>query len=90
MTTTRKALGKGLRSLIPEAPARVPKAPAPEAAPKPGAGEPIQLIDIDRIRANRKQPRQRHRCLKQAPFAQGTSFLIQLGRAKAAAWIAGL
>jgi len=59
MTTTRKALGKGLRSLIPEAPARVPKASAPEPVPRPGAGEPIQLIDIDRIRANPKQPRQR-------------------------------
>lgn len=59
MTTTRKALGKGLRSLIPEAPTRVPKASAPEPVPRPGAGEPIQLIDIDRIRANPKQPRQR-------------------------------
>ncbi len=57
--TTRKALGKGLRSLIPEAPARVPRTPSTEPAPRPGPAEPIQLIDIDRIRANRKQPRQR-------------------------------
>jgi ParB family chromosome partitioning protein len=49
---TRKALGKGLRSLIPEAPARVPQAPA-------GGSEPIRTIDIDQIRGNRKQPRQR-------------------------------
>ncbi len=59
MATTRKALGKGLRSLIPEAPARVPRGPVSETAPLPGAGEPIQLVDIDRIRANRRQPRQR-------------------------------
>jgi len=47
---TRKALGKGLRSLIPEAPVRVPV---------PVAAQGVQLIDVDRIRANRKQPRQR-------------------------------
>jgi len=29
------------------------------AAPKPGPGDSVQLIDIDRVRANRKQPRQR-------------------------------
>jgi ParB family chromosome partitioning protein len=51
---TRKALGKGLRSLIPEAPARVPPTPAATAA-----AEPVRTIDIDQIRGNRKQPRQR-------------------------------
>jgi ParB family chromosome partitioning protein len=56
---TRKALGKGLRSLIPEAPARVPQAAPAAAAPRPSPGESVQLIDVDRIRANRKQPRQR-------------------------------
>ncbi len=59
MTTTRKALGKGLRSLIPEAPARAPKATGADATERPGGGEQIQLIDVDRIRANRRQPRQR-------------------------------
>lgn len=56
---TRKALGKGLRSLIPEAPARVPQARPEVAAQVAGTGVPPLLIDIDRIRANRKQPRQR-------------------------------
>jgi ParB family transcriptional regulator, chromosome partitioning protein len=49
---TRRALGKGLRSLIPETPARVP---VPQAA----AAEPVRNIDIDQIRGNRRQPRQR-------------------------------
>jgi ParB family chromosome partitioning protein len=56
---TRKALGKGLRSLIPEAPVRVPAAPGAGTAERPSAAGGVQLIDIDRIRANRKQPRQR-------------------------------
>jgi ParB family chromosome partitioning protein len=60
----RKALGKGLRSLIPEAPARAPAptpGPEPEAAPK---AEPRQArtglrqVDIDLIRPNRQQPRE--------------------------------
>lgn len=48
----RKALGKGLRSLIPEAPAKSVQAPAP---PQPGLTE----LDLDRIVPNRKQPRER-------------------------------
>ena len=48
----RKALGKGLRSLIPEA-------PPPQATSRPRASEGLGLhqIDIDRIRPNRSQPR---------------------------------
>ena len=53
----RKALGKGLRSLIPEAPA-----PAPQPAPPPApAAEPsrsgLKDIDLDRIEPNPRQPR---------------------------------
>jgi ParB family chromosome partitioning protein len=51
----RKALGKGLRSLIPEAPPRT-------AVPTPPATQPardgLKQIDIDRISPNREQPRQ--------------------------------
>lgn len=49
----RKALGKGLRSLIPEAPVR----PAAEPVPGPGV-ERMQMLDLDLIRPNPKQPRQ--------------------------------
>jgi ParB family chromosome partitioning protein len=49
----RKALGRGLRSLIPEAP---PRAPLPRPTPAPG--ETLRQIDIDQIRPNRSQPRQ--------------------------------
>lgn len=48
-----KALGKGLRSLIPEAPRRTP----PEPTPTPAARPMVPQIDIDRIIPNRKQPR---------------------------------
>jgi ParB family transcriptional regulator, chromosome partitioning protein len=53
----RKALGKGLRSLIPEAP---PKwAPETSAAPgAAGAADGLRQVDLDRIRPNRQQPRQ--------------------------------
>jgi ParB family chromosome partitioning protein len=48
----RKALGKGLRSLIPEAPARSPRK-------EPGSpGENLLRIDIDKILPNRSQPRE--------------------------------
>ncbi len=56
----RKALGRGLRSILPDAPARpattVATGPPPEAAP--GTVEGLRQIDIDRIRPNRAQPRQ--------------------------------
>jgi len=48
----RKALGKGLSSLIPEAP---PRTVPPRAPAVGGAG--LQQIDIDRIWPNRSQPR---------------------------------
>lgn len=52
----RKALGKGLGSLIPKAPPRTPAPPPPaEASPVARTGE-VQL-DIDRIRPNPRQPR---------------------------------
>ena len=49
----RKALGKGLRSLIPQA-------PPPLAMPQPAARAATDLLqlDIDKILPNRKQPRQ--------------------------------
>ena len=48
----RKALGKGLRSLIPEAP---PRATGNRTTSAPSEG--LLQIDIDRIRPNRHQPR---------------------------------
>ncbi len=56
---SRKALGKGLRSLIPEAPARVPLARSPAGQPGSEPREGLLQIDVDRIRPNRQQPRQR-------------------------------
>lgn len=50
----RKALGKGLESLIPKKPSR---APAATDAGRPDAG--VLEIDLDRIRPNRSQPRER-------------------------------
>jgi len=58
----RRALGKGLRSLIPEAPPRAPAAiPAPDTPdPRQFAAERVlELIDIDLIVPNRQQPRRR-------------------------------
>ena len=51
----RKALGKGLRSLIPDAPARANVVRMPEPAPESREG--LRSIDLDRIRPNPKQPR---------------------------------
>ena len=48
----RRALGKGLRSLIPEAP------PPADAGPARVAAAKLPEIDIDRIKPNREQPRQ--------------------------------
>lgn len=53
----RKALGKGLESLIPKKP---PKgAPKPVAVPASPASGGVLEIDLDRIRPNRAQPRER-------------------------------
>jgi ParB family chromosome partitioning protein len=53
----RRALGKGLRSLIPEAPQRAP-VPIPEGDPRQAAAARVlELIDIDLIVPNRRQPR---------------------------------
>ena len=53
----RRALGKGLRSLIPEAPPRAP-VPIPEGDPRQAASARVlELIDIDLIAPNSKQPR---------------------------------
>ena len=58
----RKALGKGLRSLIPEAPSRPPVShPVPfvaHAGAQAPPGEAYLQIDIDLIRPNPDQPRQ--------------------------------
>jgi ParB family chromosome partitioning protein len=51
----RKALGKGLSSLIPEAPRR---RPAQETSPARPATDGLQQIDIDKIWPNRAQPRE--------------------------------
>ena len=57
-TTKRRALGKGLRSLIPEKPVdRKPAPETPEAPTEPGAAGLLSL-DLDLIRPNRSQPRQ--------------------------------
>jgi ParB family chromosome partitioning protein len=53
----RKALGKGLSSLIPSVPSpRAPSAP-PSTTERPGEG--LRQIDLDRIWPNPSQPRQR-------------------------------
>ena len=49
----RKALGKGLSSLIPEVPPRVSTPP-----PQRPAAEGLRQIDIDKIGPNSSQPRQ--------------------------------
>ena len=58
----RKALGKGLRSLIPEAPPRAKPTPStapsstePQTAARDGSG--IRELDLDRIHPNPRQPR---------------------------------
>jgi ParB family chromosome partitioning protein len=48
---SRKALGRGLGALIPEAPV------VPESAPAPDAGGGLKEIPVDRIRSNPYQPR---------------------------------
>ena len=58
----RKALGKGLRSLIPQAPLRKPEqAPVPVTGPSPGpspiTNHGLLHLDLDRIRPNTDQPR---------------------------------
>ncbi len=57
-----KALGKGLRSLIPEAPVRFSPPPSSAAAvaesPPPPSGERLLMLDLDLIRPNPRQPRQ--------------------------------
>lgn len=50
----RKALGRGLDALLP--PRRGPDAPAPVVA---GAGAALSEVDIDRVRPNPRQPRER-------------------------------
>ncbi|MCP3982653.1 MAG: ParB/RepB/Spo0J family partition protein [bacterium] len=51
----RKALGKGLSSLIPQAPPRTKPSPTKKT---PGVGDGILRLDTDKIRPNRGQPRQ--------------------------------
>ena len=57
----RKALGKGLRSLIPEAPKRshAPSEPEANESPVPTTRPSYPQIDIDLIEPSRSQPRQR-------------------------------
>ena len=49
----RKALGRGLRSLIPEPPSRAGKAKSDRSA------EGLREVDLDLIQPNRRQPRER-------------------------------
>jgi len=58
MRTSRKALGKGLRSLIPEKPARSLAANTPNDSASVTTLTGLD-IDIDQIRPNPEQPRQR-------------------------------
>ena len=51
----RKALGKGLSSLIPEAPKRKP---AQQTSPAQPVTDGLQQLDIDKIWPNRAQPRE--------------------------------
>lgn len=52
----RKALGKGLQSLIPRRPAVEPPVPAPVQAPSPPDGE-VQRLSTEHISPNPNQPR---------------------------------
>ena len=54
----RKALGKGLRSLIPEAPTRKPKPITGPETEFVGARTGLREVDIDLIRPNSQQPRE--------------------------------
>ncbi len=55
----RKALGKGLESLIPKKPpVSGPKPPVEQDRIEPASGSVLE-IDLDRIRPNRSQPRER-------------------------------
>jgi ParB family chromosome partitioning protein len=47
----RKALGKGLKALIPDAP--------PEPAPAPSSGKEIQMVKVEAVRPGRFQPRRK-------------------------------
>ncbi len=56
----RQALGKGLRSLIPEKPAASPSVrPSAFESPPAASGLGYRLLDLDRIDPNRDQPRRR-------------------------------
>ena len=57
---TRKALGKGLSSLIPEGAGQAIGPPPPVLAPEVGATHPTE-IELDRIDPNPLQPRQHFR-----------------------------
>ena len=61
-----------------------------EGVRRPGQGQQFRPQRPQRAGQDRHQPGQRHRRLEQALFAQGTSFLIHCGSAKAAAWTSGL
>ena len=54
----RKALGKGLRSLIPQAPPQAP-VPASGSEAMPPSPEALLRIDLDLIQPNPRQPRER-------------------------------
>lgn len=62
MSNKRRALGRGLSSLIPETPA------VTEAAPD--SGESVIQVDIDRIRPGRHQPRTRFDASRDAELAE--------------------
>ena len=53
----RRALGKGLRSLIPETPQRSARPETPPSDPTP-AGAGLRLLDLDQVHPNLAQPRQ--------------------------------
>src|SRR3569832_1626250 len=57
----RKALGKGLHSLLPSrpAPAQPPSQPAPfaAAAPEPAQERDVQRLPLEQIKPNPNQPR---------------------------------
>jgi len=53
----RKALGKGLHSLLPPRPAPVAAVPPPAAAPEPPAEGSVLVVPIDEVAPNPNQPR---------------------------------
>lgn len=73
----RKALGRGLRSLIPQAPPRTAKEAPPQENPDPTSkSRGLLQLDLDRIQPNQGQPR---RAFAQEPLEELASSIKREG-----------